>query len=496
MRSGVVQRIERLVGSKTFPLLALAAILAAAGFLTASSRTYGIGFSLDDAWIHQTYARNLARNGEWSFLPGQPSAGSTAPLWSLALALGHWLGTPSTAWAFGLGILCLIGIAFTGEHIFHSQTRLGGGIPWLGIFLALEWHLVWAALSGMETALYAFLILIVFGWLFMQRPPWLLAGLATGVIVWLRPDGFTLLGPALFLAGMQAKSWRLRIANGFQVLLGFGLLFIPYLLFNHALAGNWWPNTFYAKQAEYAILQEIPVAQRFLSLASLPLVGAGSVLLPGWFYLAWTAWRRKNWPVMAAILWWLGYTFLYALRLPVTYQHGRYLIPAMPVFFILAASGWVEILHFLRSDQRWRRVLRQTWILAIALVSAGFYGMGALAYAEDVAIIESEMVQTAQWIAAHTTEEDVIAVHDIGAMGYFSRRKLIDLAGLVSPEVIPMIRDEDRLKDYLDQLQVDYLVTFPGWYPRLVSGKTAVYQTGAEFAPRNGGENMHVYKWR
>ena len=33
------------------------------------------GFPLDDAWIHQTYARNLAETGQLAYLPGQPSAG-------------------------------------------------------------------------------------------------------------------------------------------------------------------------------------------------------------------------------------------------------------------------------------------------------------------------------------------------------------------------------------------------------------------------------------
>ncbi|NMC78490.1 MAG: hypothetical protein GYA59_03935, partial [Chloroflexi bacterium] len=119
-----------------------------------------------------------------------------------------------------------------------------------------------------------------------------------------------------------------------------------------------------------------------------------------------------------------------------------------------------------------------------------------VAYSQDVAIIQSEMVQTARWVASHTQESDVIAVHDIGAMGYFSHRKLVDLAGLVSPEVIPFIRDETWLAQYLDHQRVDYLVTFPGWYPQLMRGKTIVYQTGAMFAPRNGGENMCVYRWR
>ncbi|HET7144352.1 MAG TPA: hypothetical protein VFI68_10065, partial [Anaerolineales bacterium] len=57
-------------------------------YLLTSQAAYGIGFPLDDSWIHQTYARNLALRAEWAFRPGTPSAGSTAPLWSVLLAIG------------------------------------------------------------------------------------------------------------------------------------------------------------------------------------------------------------------------------------------------------------------------------------------------------------------------------------------------------------------------------------------------------------------------
>jgi hypothetical protein len=88
----------------------------------------------------------------------------------------------------------------------------------------------------------------------------------------------------------------------------------------------------------------------------------------------------------------------------------------------------------------------------------------------------------------------VLAVHDIGAIGYFTDNPLIDLAGLVTPDVVPFIRDEARLADYLDSTQAGYLVTFPSWYPKLVEGRTVLFEAGLEGFPFD--DNMVVYIWK
>jgi hypothetical protein len=89
----------------------------------------------------------------------------------------------------------------------------------------------------------------------------------------------------------------------------------------------------------------------------------------------------------------------------------------------------------------------------------------------------------------------LIAAHDIGALGYFSERELVDLAGLISPEVIPFIRDESALENFLTLKEVGYLMTFPNWYPSLTSQAQLIYQTQGLFSPKLGGENMAVYQW-
>jgi hypothetical protein len=67
---------------------------------------------------------------------------------------------------------------------------------------------------------------------------------------------------------------------------------------------------------------------------------------------------------------------------------------------------------------------------------------------------------------------------------------------LVSPEVIPFIWDEPQLIAYLDQEKPVYLMTFPGWYPELVTHAELVYTTAGKISPELGGENMAVYLWQ
>jgi arabinofuranosyltransferase len=480
---------------RSFIIFTLLAAVSLGGYLAASAWFYRLGFPLDDAWIHQTYARNLALRGEWAYLPGQPSAGSTAPLWSALLAIGYIFHAGPYWWTYLLGALLLVVLAWTGSVAFRAlNPGLAAWAPWAGILLILEWHLVWSAGSGMETLLFAVLMLAGLAWMAGGQVNWMRLGLWIGLSVWVRPDGITLLGPAAMLLLFSDQSWRARLLSASRLLLGVALFFLPYLLFNRFLAGAWWPNTFFAKQAEYAVQRQVSLLARFMNLASLPLVGVGIVLLPGFLYLMLQALQRRNWGVLAGGIWFAGYILMYAWRLPVTYQHGRYLIPAMPVFFVWGASGLAR--YTLGAQRgRWARVIGRSWVAAALVVLIAFWGLGAKAFSQDVSVIESEMVTTARWLAANSSPDTYVAAHDIGALGFYANRRILDLAGLISPRVIPFIRNEDRLKEYLDDQQVDYLVTFPGWYPQLVAGVDMVWSSKGTFSLSQGGENMAVYRW-
>lgn len=487
--------------SAEFVLAGLAA-LSLGIYLLTSAGGYGPGFPLDDAWIHQSYARNLAARGEWAFLPDQPSAGATSFLWVLLLAPGHLLGLAPFGWTFLLGGLLLWAISLTIWGAAKSLFAAGSRWPlFVAGLLLFEWHLAWAAASGMETLLFAWLatlaltrILSVGAAARMAPSYWWWNGLLLGAASLARPEGFTLLAPLGLAAILSMPDWRKRTQALGQMLLAFALFFLPYLLLNRALSGNVWPNTFYAKQAEYAALLGRPLTARVLEQFATPLMGAGVLMLPGFLACIYRAARRRNWALLLGAAWVIGFLALYALRLPVSFQHGRYAIPVIPAYFLLGAWGtfpWID----LGAKSFWPRVLGRVGVGALIALLIAFFGLGAGSYSQDVAFIQTEMVVSAKWVQEHTDKNALIAAHDIGALGYFSQRPLLDLAGLVSPEVIPFLRDEKRLALYLDAQSADYLLTFPGWYPSLVEQGELVFQTQGEVSPPLGGENMALYRW-
>jgi hypothetical protein len=486
-------------------ILSISAVLSLGSYLAGSKYLFRLGYPLDDAWIHQTYARNLGENGAWEFISGQPSAGSTAPAWTFLLALGYWLNLNTYFWTFFLGWLVLSSLAITayiGFALLVPDYRNFGILA--GLLVIFEWHLTWAAGSGMETLLagliatIAIISIIHLNIGIMQDKKiivlrWLGLGLLIGLAIWVRPDLITLLAIVALTLLLDRVGLSVKVRCGLILTAGFLMAGLPYILFNLAIAGEIWPNTFYAKQAEYVILRSTPIWQRYLNMVGQPLTGVGVVLLPGFLWFGGKSLRNKSWAQVSAFIWVFGYLSVYAARLPVTYQHGRYIRPVIPIICLFGLVGAIWLIDRVTS-QNWGRILRKTWILVAVIITFSFWILGLRAYSRDVAIIESEMVEMANWVADNIDESSLVAAHDIGALGYFAERNLLDLAGLVSPEVIPFIRDERTLRQYMSETGANYLVTFPGWYPQLIKDWKMIYTTNGQFSPQMGGENMSVFE--
>ena len=498
----------------------LLALLSVGGFLAWGSSQGLVGFPLDDAWIHQTYARNLAETGQLAFLAGQPSAGSTSVAWSFLLSVGYMLGLDYRLWAYLLGGLSLAATAWLAYRLF---LRLVPSKPitalLTGLFCAVEWHLVWAAASGMETMLFTALSLAMLDYFFsriaarqnpldpvtMQKEQAIVSavgiGLLGGVLALTRPEGLALTGLVIVALAVYPRptgrsETRDRLLSGAVSILALGVILVPYFAFNFRASGSVLPNTFYAKQTEYQV--DWPLPLRFWWVLSPTLVGAQVLLVPGFLYSAYLVVRRRAWPALLPLVWWLGFLSVYALRLPVNYQHGRYVIPTIPVLLIYGAWGTAQMLRP-RSPHMLVRVLSRGLPATIALLAVLFWGRGAQAYAEDVGFIESEMVAIARWLKAHAAPADLIAVHDIGAVGYLTDQPLLDLAGLISPEVIPFMSDSEQLIDWMIEQEAAYAVFFADFsstYEQLAADPrlSRVHCTDYAWTQATGHKNLCVYR--
>lgn len=478
----------------------LIGIISLAAFLGFSYLKLGsFGFPLDDGWIHQTYARNLAQSGDWAYIPGKTSGGSTSPLWTLLLSLVH-LSNSGPFWGtFFIATLLFVITGFVfqclaDKYISPASGKWLSSLPVFSIFFYLEWHMNWAAASGMEIMLYVLLILLFFLSLTYDDHPWL-PGLIIGLAFWTRPDGITLLGPLYFVLTLAPRDSKMKWEWIWKSTFAFLPFLAAYFIFNRLTAGTWWPNTFYAKQSEYAVLYETALVKRLLHLAAQPWISPSIVLIPGIIYKIIQSIRKSEWAVISMVLWAFGYILVYAVRLPVIYQHARYLMPTMPIFYFLGLIGTLDMLEELKTTDKQTRLIKFGTISLTVMLLVGFWFMGLSAYGEDCAIIHEEMVGTSIWIKENIPESSLIAAHDIGALGYYGEHDILDLAGLITPEVIPFIRNEDELLDYLEAQEVQYLMTFTDWYEELPETGQMIYVSSGEAIRRANGESMAVYEY-
>lgn len=518
--------ILRLIQRFIFHLILVSfGLLLVAIFLSQEWRLTGelAGVPLDDSWIHYRFASNLRSGQGFSFNPGVPTPGSTSPLWVVLLSLfGSGYIIPSKL----LGILAYLGVG-----LLLYQLCLTAGLERSLAFLAgmstlAAGRLLWAAPSGMETTTFTLVSLLAI-WLYACAPVGRIpvsVSVVFGLACLLRPEGYLLLGISGFVwLVSQRERWRDpgNILNLCKHLAVAGLVILPYIGFSLLTTGNPLPNTFYAKHSIGCTIG----AGYFLFAGMVffldnPVMGVLAVLGLAWGLRS-RDWKLKPWLILSA-LWLLGVPLLYGFVSPCVSgyatRYTTHLVPVMMLFGGTAARrleslapSWFNkfrqgMAHPPQRSRLGRLLISEGIILSLApilLFWAPYYG-------QSVADIQHMQVNIGRWLGRHTTPADILALNDVGAIATLSNRKVIDLIGLTSPEVIPLIAGKSpgswdaTLGEYLSEQQPDYLVVFPHWYPQMVKilPVEEVYQV--QLMPRTiagfpnltvaGGGEMIVYK--
>jgi hypothetical protein len=275
----------------------------------------------------------------------------------------------------------------------------------------------------------------------------------------------------------------------------------PAVAFAWATAGSPWPATAAAKVEGGLIgwlggLRE-PLA---LALVTRPAQFAGEwaqwlfrthALLPLALPGVVLAWRRRGRALgviaLALVVHPLGMALLAPYRGP-GFQEGRYSTHLLPLALVVLAVGAGAAL------ERWRR----TALLAFLALAVWALVPAAERYAWGVQNINAMQVTLGRWVDATLPRTARLAVNDIGAIGYFSRREIIDLMGLVTPEVLPYRREgEDGVIRFVTETCPDYVIVFPTWFPRLAARRDLlepVHRVRLERVEVSGGPEMVVYR--
>jgi hypothetical protein len=202
--------------------------------------------------------------------------------------------------------------------------------------------------------------------------------------------------------------------------------------------------------------------------------------------------RTKNPLPAQPFIWSIALIGLYAAALPAIFDQGRYLMPLIPLIVIMGVNGLNQIVQtFLQ-----RAITRSTvWVLLFGMVFLLWIN-GASDFSFRTRLFNDVHFRAAQWINDHAPENAVIATHDVGIIGYFTERPIIDLAGLVTPEIVPLMKQPYEMSEYLEVNQVRYVIVYTGYYRDLLTMLDAncVFSPNARELRAMGIEPFEIYE--
>ncbi len=418
--------------------------------------TVSQAFPLDDSWIHLTFAHTLATSGRFAYgVLNHATSGSTSPLFTFLEAVFFIFIKDE----FAVALIPLVLAYSAAAWLFFSLARKFTNEPWLPaagtlLFLAMP-SLAVLPSWGMETALVVALLL----WALLEyrEEHWITAGLALSLALWARPDTVVFdlaLGIDFIITRNLFPS-----KPTYKAIFAFVVLACAYLIFNYALSGTPLPNTFYAKLAYYngsstnfwPPLWSLITGNGRIIAFILALVGTIGMLMEK---------KRGN---IALLLYPIGMIALYRWKLPMLFQNGRYLVPILPFVLLLSVIGAKQLARWLTKNQSFTSSLIMLMLGAAIVGELTGFGSELDTLTFEDAYIHKLQVTTAEWCAKHLPENAVITTHDIGAFGFYSGRRIVDLVGLADPGMIPYLHESGAIQA-LRKRGVTYAALLDNWY--------------------------------
>ena len=434
-------------------------------------------FGVDDSFIFFRYAENVANGHGFVFNPGEPAGeGFTSWMWLLMLALFHYIGMNIILVSKVIGIFFhLMG----GVLVFLLVLRTAGKRPvskiTAGILTAgflLNYRLNAHSVSGMETSLYIFLLvlLIYVTILALQSPAaqdrwWLMICLCVLGLFFLRPEGIVAGGISLLALGIHQRKRLLKPMIWLYVFTG---LIVPLVLFISMklfIFGGPLPHSYYHKLIGENVYFNYSIRHFLSFIKTYGWLIAAAVF--SMIHIVRAGKRQYNRYLFfyPAVLF-LVMISIYLLFYPAMNYLHRFYIPYLPLLLVMIGP---LLQFFLEKINRVRHSIPRLSGTAILLVS--------LVLGMNIGL-ESSMKNVRFWakmvnpkiyraklgkIMSHLPPGVTVANTEMGVIPYYSGLTCIDMAGLIDP----VITHNGLSMEYLEERGVD-LILFPKNVERLL----------------------------
>lgn len=397
----------------------------------------------DDQYITFTYARSLAAGQGFTYNGGWTLMGTTTPGWTLVLAalarVVPWVSIPILSHL--LSGLCA---SATVLSLYGIGCQMGYSFAGLATAALLAFDPLFPWFMGSEYSLLLMLCTLSFALALRRRYP--LAALFASLALITRYDAAIFVGLlALWVLWQERRiPWQPMLV---LVLVFGGWLLSAYLIFGSAL-----PASLVTKQAHVSLGSWPPLDKGFLQWFQYTghlrqLVFALLGLLP--IGLIGVAIYRAGWllPIMA---WGVLYVLFY-LEVGVAFYFW-YFVPAWFTLTV-AASGSIAVLsgwHVARSDSsRWQKI--SSW--SVRLVASGTLVLLVAFAAYNYLTVELRRnlrspqpqiyTETGEWLKTNTPQDAKVGFIEVGYIGFYSERRVVDPLGLVTPGIEPYLVNKD-----------------------------------------------------
>ena len=468
------------------------------------------GVPLDDTWIHFRFAENFAAGHFFEYNIGEPTPGTTSPLWIIILSIpflfSHALALP---YALILGsVFFLLSLIELYKHCiklgFDSVYSL-----FITVITMLCGRLLWSALSGMEITLFCYLSILIFRNHLSEIESGKLTvanGLFLGIAANTRPETYLLAG-IYYISSviLLRKNIKQNINNLLLSALIFIVLIIPYPIFCYVYTGKFLPSTY---EGQVGTVKFLPDFKYLVETGKL-FVKDNVLIVFLWFtsmgYFIYTLLTKKADKKFLMInLWVILLPAVSSIAAPNWRHHGRYLIPLIPFINIISIYILRKIHIYIQSKEfKKYNLLRKISIALVLIFSLNSTVVFANALGWNVENINNQQVKTANWLKISLPDEKAFGMNDIGAITFITKKYVVDMAGLVTPEVFQFqkLSYEDGARELFKLLKskdVNYIIIYPEWYEYIMENYSValeqVYSAKLEKNTISGGIEMFVYK--